>query len=64
MLSRKGGGLAVIDMNETNLGQPKEYSWQDLHELVRKYADALKASGLQEGEVVARTNTHSSSMPE
>lgn len=54
MLAGKENGLAIVEMNETNLSHPKEYSWRDLGELVRHYADALKSSGLEKGDVVAR----------
>lgn len=46
--------VAVINMDETNLSHPGEYSWRELREMVRQYADALKSSGLKHGEVVAR----------
>ncbi|KIX06976.1 acetoacetate-CoA ligase [Rhinocladiella mackenziei CBS 650.93] len=49
----KGNGLAIINMNESNMTKPEHFSYQDLRELVRKYADALKSSGLKKGEVVA-----------
>ncbi|KIW99293.1 acetoacetate-CoA ligase [Cladophialophora bantiana CBS 173.52] len=53
ILAGKADGVAVIDMNESNISQPERYSWQDLRELTRQYSDALKSSGLKKGEVVA-----------
>ena len=55
-MSGRASGLAVININEENLSQPEQYSWRDLREYVRSYADALRLSGLQKGEVVARKN--------
>lgn len=54
LLAGKVDGLAIIEMNESNMAEPERYSWQDLRGLVQGYADALKASGLNKGEVVAR----------
>lgn len=54
ILCRKYDGLAIVDLNEDNLFHPEQYSWQDLRDLVAKYADTLKSSGLKKGEVVAR----------
>ncbi|KAH0844046.1 Acetoacetyl-CoA synthetase [Fonsecaea pedrosoi] len=52
VLARKQTGTAIINMREGNMWNPEIYTWQDLEELVKKCADALKASGLQQGEVV------------
>ena len=54
----KDDGLAIISLTEDNLFHPERYSWQDLRDLVAKYADALRASGLKKGEVVARMFIH------
>ena len=59
ILCRKVEGLAIINVNEDNLSHPDQYSWQDLRDLVAKYAGALKSSGLKRGEVVARMIIHS-----
>jgi acyl-coenzyme A synthetase/AMP-(fatty) acid ligase len=56
MLNNGQHEIAVINMNEKNLSCPEKYTWQDLHEITRLYADALKASGLRKGEVVAGTS--------
>ncbi|KIV90220.1 acetoacetate-CoA ligase [Exophiala mesophila] len=53
MIFRQIEGIATIDLNEGNLGSPEEYTWRDLRELVRKYSNALRSSGLQRGGVVA-----------
>ena len=54
ILDEKWEGLAVINMSETNMLQPDEYSWKDLRQFVRLYADALRSSGIRKGDVVAR----------
>lgn len=53
MLCRKQSGTAVIDMCEENLFNPDQYSWNELRGLVRRYADALRASGAEKGDIVA-----------
>ncbi|OQU98890.1 hypothetical protein CLAIMM_04602 [Cladophialophora immunda] len=53
ILDPKFNGLAVVNMNESNSSSPEEYSWDDLRELVRRYAASLRSSGLQRQEVVA-----------
>lgn len=53
LLFRKLDGIAVIDVNESNLDNPTEHTWKDLRELVRRYASALKSSGVKKGSVVA-----------
>jgi len=55
MLSRRESGTAVIDTNEGNLFSSNRYSWDNLRELVGRYANALKASGAVKGDIVART---------
>lgn len=55
MLSRRQNGTAVIDANEGNLFNPDRYSWDELRGLVRRYANALRASGAVKGDIVART---------
>lgn len=60
MLAAKDNGLAIIEMNEDNLSRPEEYSWHDLREYVRQYADALKSSGMEKGEVVTREHNRPS----
>jgi acetoacetyl-CoA synthetase len=54
VLGRKRTGTAIINMREDNMWNPEIYSWQDLEELVARYANALRASGLHRGEVVSR----------
>ncbi|KAK5202478.1 hypothetical protein LTR41_011772 [Exophiala xenobiotica] len=58
MTGKDDNDLAVIEMNETNMSQPKEYSWRDLRNLVRRYADALLSTGLRKGQVVAVVGTN------
>ncbi|RVX71872.1 hypothetical protein B0A52_04271 [Exophiala mesophila] len=53
ILGRNRTGDAIIDMREDNIQNPEVYSWQDLKNLVAQFADALKESGLQKGEIVA-----------
>ncbi|EXJ67942.1 uncharacterized protein A1O5_08556 [Cladophialophora psammophila CBS 110553] len=48
LLAGTQDGLAIINANERNLSGPERYSWQDLREFVRHYADALTVSGLKE----------------
>lgn len=60
ILSRKQNGTAIINIGEKNLNSPEKYSWVELREIVRQYADALKASGVKQGEVVARISWLSS----
>jgi len=58
LLHRTDEGLAIIDISEDNISNPERYSWQDLRDLVAKYAGALKSAGLRRGEVVARMIIH------
>lgn len=44
--------VAVIEMNEQNLGSPRKYTWKELRQLVAKYAGILHRAGLKQGEVV------------
>ncbi|KEF63445.1 uncharacterized protein A1O9_01423 [Exophiala aquamarina CBS 119918] len=53
MLSRKQTGTAVIDMVEGNLFDPEKYSWNELRGLVKRYANALRASDAVKGDIVA-----------
>ncbi|KAH8810648.1 putative acetyl-CoA synthetase [Xylogone sp. PMI_703] len=53
ILSRKQNGIAIINIGEKNLYDPEIYSWQELRQLVRQYADALKVSGAKQGELIA-----------
>lgn len=55
MLCRRQNGTAVIDTCEENLFNPDQYSWNELRGLVRRYADALRASRAGKGDIVART---------
>lgn len=55
ILSRQSHGLAVIEIVENGSSESREYSWQELRELVQHYANALSSAGLAKGEVVART---------
>lgn len=52
LLSRTGGDIAVKAINEQTLEKPEEVSWDQLRERVREYADALKASGFKQGDVM------------
>lgn len=54
MLCRRQNGTAVLDIREDNLHRPERYSWNDLRELVRRYSNALRASGAKKGDIVAR----------
>ncbi|KIW15767.1 hypothetical protein PV08_05817 [Exophiala spinifera] len=42
-----------MDMDESNMDRSQKYSWNDLHQLVEKYAGAFRSSGLIKGDVVA-----------
>ena len=53
MLSGDDGRLAVIDLQERDLWNPRRYTWKELRELVRNFASALRSSGLGKGDVVA-----------
>ncbi len=53
ILCKRRSGTAIISMGEENLCTPESYTWQELRELVRQYADALKASGIKKGDIVA-----------
>ena len=52
LLSRTGGDIAVKAINEQTLEEPDELSWDRLRERVRECADALKASGFKQGDVM------------
>ena len=54
----KKDGLAIINMNESNLPEPEHYSWEDLRETVSQYADALRSSDINKGDVVARKSSN------
>lgn len=63
MLSDKDDSIAIINMNENNMSKPELYSWQDLREMVREFADALKSSGLKKGQVVTCMESSPFSFP-
>lgn len=44
--------VAVIEMDETNVHSPRQYTWKQLRELTAKYAEVLRKLGLKQGEVV------------
>ena len=51
-LSRTGSDTAAKASNEQTLDKPEDVSWDQLRERVREYADALKASGFKQGDVM------------
>ena len=53
MLSGDDDRLAVVDLQEQDLWNPRRHTWKELRELVRTYASALRSSGLGKGDVVA-----------
>ncbi|OAG34353.1 acetoacetate-CoA ligase [Fonsecaea monophora] len=53
MLCGDDDRVAVIDVNEENLSSPRRYTWRDLRDLVRTYANALRRAGVAKGDVVA-----------
>ena len=44
--------VAVIEMNETNLHEPRRYTWRDLKSLTAKYAALLRRAGIGKEDVV------------
>ena len=52
ILSQTGKDIAVTEISETNLFNPKHTSWDELREHVRVFSDALKASDFKQGDVV------------
>ena len=52
LLSRTGSDIAVKAINEERLHAPDEVSWDGLRERVRLYADALKSTGFNKGDVM------------
>lgn len=52
LLSRSDTGVAVIYFNEENMLSPREKSWRQLNEDVRRPSDAMRASGVTIGDVV------------
>lgn len=48
-----GTGIAVKYVDESCLQSPQSISWDDLTEMVRQVANAMRASGLRRGECVA-----------
>lgn len=54
LLCGKDDALAVIEMNETNIHNPRRYTWRAMKQLVARYAGVLKREGLKQGDVVVR----------
>lgn len=46
--------LAIISMTEHDIWFPQKHTWKELRQLVGEYGNALRSSGLNEGDVVAR----------
>ncbi|KIX95811.1 uncharacterized protein Z520_08519 [Fonsecaea multimorphosa CBS 102226] len=53
MLCGDDDQVAVIDVNEHNLRNPRRYTWRELRALVHTYANGLRRSGVVSGDVVA-----------
>lgn len=52
MLRGDDDAVAVIEMNELNLGTPRKYTWRDLRVLVARFVGLLKRAGVGMGDVV------------
>ena len=46
--------LAVISMTEHDIWSSQKHTWKELRQVVGEYGNALRSSGLNEGDVVAR----------
>ena len=47
--------LAVIEMDEERLRNPRRYTWKELRKLVTTYASALRFQGIKKGDVAVGT---------
>jgi len=56
MLCGDDDRIAVIEMTEQNLLNPRKYTWTELRQLVATYSSALQSLRLVRGDVVACTS--------
>lgn len=52
LLCGKDEKVAVIEMNEVNLWEPRKYTWRQLRELTARYAGVLRREEVGKGDVV------------
>jgi acetoacetyl-CoA synthetase len=55
MLCGDDDKVAIINIEEQNLWQPRKYTWKELRKLVTLYSSAFRHAGLRKGQVVTRT---------
>ncbi len=62
MLQGEDDQVAVIELDEESLWNPRKYTWKELRLLVVTYARAMRSEGVVQGDVVACKEIQASSV--
>ncbi|KXT17078.1 hypothetical protein AC579_4365 [Pseudocercospora musae] len=57
--ARSDDDLAIISINEETLQSPEKYTWKDMKDITAKFAEAMRASGLSQGDNVVSIGSNS-----
>ncbi|KAI5359709.1 putative acetyl-coenzyme A synthetase domain, ANL domain-containing protein [Septoria linicola] len=58
ILCGKDDDLAIISMDEKTIDKPERYTWRDMRHMTAKYAAALEAIGIGQGDYMVSTGSN------